>query len=207
MGHKGGVAPKSGKSGIFSGTGKKHDTGTEEVWMPDGSTLEEVASKANAVKGNAGLIRNQRGLGIRIYREHIAEARKTLLKDDDRIDDHTAQVLVRVQHEVRGAHVDTPLLAISRALRAKGWCTIPLKSRPAGDKRIVTVGAESSPQGRQTYRIPEGFLVVGPPLERNEDKAGAVRIEGDFWGDESPDIEEISTQDMGMSDVSQITSL
>ena len=68
--------------------------------MPDGLTLEEVASKANAVKGNAGLIRNPRGLGIRIYREHIAEARQTLLKDDDRIDEHTAQVLIRVQHKV-----------------------------------------------------------------------------------------------------------
>ena len=204
VGHTGGIAPKSGKSAIFlrhvTRPGKKHDTGTEEVWMPDGLALEEVASKATAVKGNAGLIRNQRGLGIRIYREHIAHARQTLLKDDDRIDEHTAQVLIRVQHEVRGAHVDTPLLSISRALRAKGWNTIPLKSRTAGDKRIVTVGAETSPAGRQTYRIPEGFLVVGPPIEKRAEKAGAVRIEGDFWGDD--DVEEISTTDMSINSLS-----
>ena len=209
VGHTGGIAPKSGKSAIFlrhvSRPGRKHDTGTEEVWMPDGLTLDEVASKANAVKGNAGLIRNPRGLGIRIYREYIAEARQTLLKDDDRIDEHTAQVLIRVQHEVRGAHVDTPLLSICRALRAKGWKTIPLKSRPAGDKRIVTVGAETSPVGRQTYRIPEGFLVVGPPIDKSTEKTGAVRIEGEFWGDD--EVEEISTTDMSMSGLSGLTGI
>ena len=101
--------------------------------------------------------------------------------------------------------MDTPLLSICRALRAKGWNTIPLKSRPAGDKRIVTVGAETSPVGRQTYRIPEGFLVVGPPIDKNTEKAGAVRIEGEFWGDD--DVEEISTTDMSMNNLSGISGI
>ena len=134
------------------------------------------------MKGFAGLIRNQRGLGVRVEREGIQAARMALLKDDDRIDEDTAKVLVRVEHEVSGAHVDTPMLGVSRALRLKGWETIPIRSRVVGEKKIITMGAASSPEGTMTFRLPEGFLVIGPPLSRGRESPGAVKIDGGVLG-------------------------
>ena len=108
--------------------GQQNDDGTERIWLPDGVTLEEAHQEGRTVTGFAGIIRNARGLGVRVRRGGIVAARLSLRKDGDRIDEETAKALVRVQFEIWGARIDTPLLAVSRALRAKGWKTLPLKS-------------------------------------------------------------------------------
>ncbi len=163
--------------------GKSRDDGTEPVWLPDTMTLEEAHQRGRTVKSFAGIIRNARGLGIRARRAGIAEARLAMLKDDDRIDAETAKVLIRVEHEVWGVHIDTPLVAVSRALRAKGWNTIPVKAKPMGDKKMVVLGAETSPVGVRTFRMPEGFLVVGKEITKTKVNLGAVTVEGTFWGE------------------------
>ena len=122
---------------------------------------------------------------MRVRRTHIAAARRSLLKDDDRIDAETAKVLIRVEYEIWGAHIDTPLLSVAAALRSKGWKTIPTKSKPVGhNKKMITVGAEAAPTIVKTFRMPEGFLVIGQEVTRTKPNPKAVYSEtdGNFWG-------------------------
>ena len=162
----GGLAARSGKEGIMlrmvSREGQANDDGTEPVWLPAAVALDEAHQKGRTVTGFAGIIRNARGLGLRVRRTNIAAARLSLLKDDDRIDEETAKVLIPVEYEICGAHIDTPLLSVAAAFRSKGWKTIPTKSKPVGhNKKMLTVGAEAAPTIVKTFRMPEGFLVIG----------------------------------------------
>ena len=187
----GGTAIKSGKEEIIIRTVTRaeepRNDGTEPIWLPDGTSLEEAYRLGKSVKEFAGLCRNKRGLGVRVRAKGIAAARLTLLPNDDRIDAETAKVLVRMQFEVWGAHIDTPVTAVSRALRGKGWNTLPMKTKPMGQNKMITMGSEEAPKCDKTFRLPEGFLVIGRQITHDRPNPKAIHVEGTFWGESSKD--------------------
>ena len=144
---------RSGHGGIFT----RYVLKAEHVERPAMSvvwlfavTLRDAFRVAAEIIGFMGLIRNSRGLGARFLNTNIADARLRLRPEDDRLDEHTAQVIVLRQFHVQGAPIDTVPTELAKKLRERlNWNTLPIRGwvtkNVAHPTRTWVLGASEAP--------------------------------------------------------------
>ena len=62
-----------------------------------------------------------------------------------------------------------------------------MKTKPMGQNKMITMGAEEGPKCDKTFRLPEGFLVIGRQVTHDRPNPKAIHVEGTFWGESSKD--------------------
>ena len=60
-----------------------------------------------------------------------------------------------------------------------------MKTKPLGQNKMITMGAEEGPKCDKTFRLPEGFLVIGRQVTHDRPNLKAIHVEGTFWGESS----------------------
>jgi hypothetical protein len=177
---------KSGKSGIYIYYVRRGDVGE---WSPgdDDDTIfsegdaSELFRRGSVLAGWRGLIKNERGRGVRVLREHLGPARMELMKGSRFVDEHTAGVNVLVRYVVEGFNQDTDPLEVARALREWGWQVIPLAQWVYRQKGMMSVGATYLPpgidkEGSTTVYAEEGCMVLNPQGVRDKEAIKKGRI-------------------------------
>ena len=143
---------KSGKSGVYIYHVRRGEVGD---WSPaddDGIVFaegdaQELFRRGSVMTGWRGLIKNERGRGMRILREHLGPARIELMKGSKFIDGFTAGVNILVRYMVEGFDQDCDPLEVARALREWGWQVLPLSQWVYRGKGMMAVGATYAPPG------------------------------------------------------------
>ena len=132
---------------IDFGTGPEDTTILPRFWDVTGQDIADMRITTKGIPGAAGIVVTRRGLALRIWTKHIAQARQALLPSDSRLTDENRNVIPKLAFQASGwpAGAD-PASVVKSVLEATGVATVPTRTfRTAGVYSWVLT-AESMPK-------------------------------------------------------------
>lgn len=115
-------------------------------WDVTQQAFAEMRITTKGIQGAAGLVVTRRGLALRIWTKHIAEARRALLPSDSRLTDENRHVVPRLTFQTSGWPAGTdPSSVVKSMLEATGVATVPTRTFRAAGVRTWILTSETLP--------------------------------------------------------------
>ena len=125
------------------------------------------------LEGWRGLQRNERGVGVRVLRQHVGPARMAIRPLDPMYDKDTVLVDVLGKYLVEGADIDTEPVDLAKGLREWGWPTLPETTWVFAGKMCAIVGAARPPPANTAY-LDVGCLVINPVGQKGKEQQSGL---------------------------------
>ena len=136
-------------------------------WPVSAQDLADVRITTKGIEGAAGLIVTRRGLALRIWTKHIAQARQALLPKNARLTDDNRHVIPKLTFQAAGWLAGTdPSSVVKSVLEATGVATAPTRTYRAAGVHTWILTAERMPKENRfslhadgsTHEIPSSQL-------------------------------------------------
>ena len=119
-------------------------------WPVTVRDLRELTITLRAVQGHAGVVLTRRGLAARSWNDSIANARQSLIPDDNRLCQENLNIVPKITFEAAGWPAGTtPYDVVTAVHKATSKPPVPMRTFRLGGVNVWVLAFESAPDAKQ----------------------------------------------------------